>query len=487
MAPCGKTLVRSASFKHDHAPKLHRFPATAGEEALARAQGPPSRGHGARLERDLSQADAKRHGNYPWVGRNRRPVGRGTDIASGGYVSGIGPSPLSLMGMGQFSTITTSNRFGQSFLGDRPKTATRSYTIEQRRLPRSSVLAKTSSPPKRHHYTEWDIHNLRNEGNLLALRSKVDHTPPPGHYDIMAADKYLGSRPAARFGPADRRDGMRCTTGRTCSELPAWLDRPKPRLRASRQPGPLFHRGERHGQRPRSAMESHTMSFLHASAEAERPTLKTFLRKVQRAIDAEDGEGRGGTSFRRHHQHPPPPKVRRHMWRQTSMAEYCADTFAIVYDSSTRQNVTVCTSKSKSSASRPSPSASMLSTQASIYCAEEEIARSSLPRGALRARSMSPHVYTNGSVEIVSSSETQPEDEEIKRIMSHAAPFLESKGSGVGVPDQGVDRFSAANIELSNMTPAHKHLSLAHIRGIEKVVSAQYKRELRPVATIQSD
>lgn len=230
-------------------------------------------------------------------------------------------------------------------------------------------------------------------------------------------------------------------------------------------------------------MDSQSMSFLNHSAEAERPTLKTFLRKVQHAIDAEDGEGRGGASFRRHHQLPPSQKVQRHMWRQTSMAEYCADTFAIVYDSNTRQNVTVCSSKRSADDSRPSPSASILSTQSSIYGADEDSAKFPLPR-ALRGRSISPHVHSDGSVEMVGCSQFECEDEEIKRIMSHAAPFLESKGGGEGVT------CSATNIEISNVTAvtaAHKHLSLTHIRGIEEVLSAEYQREIRPVATSQSD
>ena len=423
----GPNLVRSAkksSFTHDHAPKLHKH-RQQGDEA---PQIPKSRTTTQR-ERDSFHAEAKRHGNYPWVGRNRQPLGHSTDIASGGHLAGIGPSHLHLMGCGSFTTLTLKDRFGSSFFADkRPSKAVRPYHVEQPKPPRSAALAQKPSQPRRRHFTDWQLHNLRGL-DLMSLRNK-DEFPPPGQYGV--ADPYFGRRPAASFGPANRAGGIKLTTGRTCSQPPASQDLPKPRLKASRPTGPLYRRGQRLVQRPQSAIGpcsisqvasmSRTMSMV--SSNPDRLTLKTFLRKVQQAVDAEAGGGRGGASFRSYHPVATTPvRVPSNMWRQTSMAEYCRDRYEIVYDRDRQENVTVRRRRSRAArpssapfdSSAPMPSFSFNAGERGID-SEGRSSFLALPPGIAHAQRSDDESGDDAMILHASL----PEDEEVERIMQQA-------------------------------------------------------------------
>ena len=79
-------------------------------DSPGQARSPDIASHRAR-----SVMEGKRHGNYPWVGKAREPLGHATEMGvSGGAVimDGIGPSSLNLAGIGGIETIPLVDRWG---------------------------------------------------------------------------------------------------------------------------------------------------------------------------------------------------------------------------------------------------------------------------------------------------------------------------------------------------------------------------------------
>lgn len=305
-------------------------------------------------QRDAWRQTGKRHGNYPWVGGARRALGYGPNIAGGSsMISGIGPSPLHLEGMGGLDFGASRwTRKGDRLLAAGckfcPKTApNRARSRAQNRLGSPEAPA-TSAEPARLSYTRYELHEFGTEGDgLLALRPKNYHhvVPGPGQYAVHSHVGQAGS--GASFAPARRADSQHCTLGRSC-DLHAT---PQARMRLldgdfsrRRQPGPLFDAdlARRSRRRPHSAMEAQSRLSIGAlsipnshAAPAARPTLKHFLRRFQDSIDPRFRSGGPHTA-------PARRRVTRNLWRQTSMADYTSQRMAIVWDKEKRRNVTIC-------------------------------------------------------------------------------------------------------------------------------------------------
>ena len=245
------------------------------------------------------------------------------------FIHGIGPSDLHLKGMaGLEYDIPTQTRSGSRLLsagpseperkrmllytraGTPPSTPTSGFRRKQMRIvstenqaltKRLQALTKNLNPPERPFYTRFMVHEF-SDATFMAMRSKHADTefPGPGCYSIGFNHPHE-TLPASvhGFAPAKRADGKRCRTGRSCDIYADPPCKTKHTLRLTRQHGPLFDKSSnRRNRRPSSAIEirsgsslgfsfaSHRSSSSNTQSESGRPTLRSYLLKVQGDLDA---------------------------------------------------------------------------------------------------------------------------------------------------------------------------------------------------------
>lgn len=355
MGAWGKEQAARKCFKHAHAPNRLKRPPRPGEKQTVAV---PARSPDAASRRERSVREGKFHGNYPFVGQARTPLGRTTEmgVGSGVIIDGIGPSNLNIAGIGGIETIPLVDRCGGAlFVTTRTDKPKRVYDINQVTRPRSSELAKFAKVPERQAYTRFCIHNF-SATDLIAMRETRPSLLGPGQYTVAPLQVGFGGR----FAPQMATDGKRCKLGRS-SDMDALPPRPRQeKLHITREHGPYFCKAtaRRARRRPQTAHEVHSKASGEGSwiasaslpvqsprAADGRPILKTFLHRFHNAKYASEGHGgRGGPSFRMYHTVPvdrTQRKVIRNMWQHTSMADYTHQRLKIVWDREKRQNVTI--------------------------------------------------------------------------------------------------------------------------------------------------
>ena len=337
MGACGKELVSSKCFKHSHC--------TSAPRRRTRSKMLDEKYSGQRVLEG-------QHGNYPWVGCSRYPLGK---ILTVGYfggegsgltlIDGIGPCPLNMEGIiGGYQThgthglpVTHVDRWGSPLFVAIPlaRPKSRVYETNQRFQPRSIARAKLPNGSNATEqaevpaYLRFCINNF-GQTEMMSLADRTINTRPgPGAYEItdLSCYRFKDSK-GTTFAPIDNSEGKRSKLGRSC-DMHCAPPRPHEKLVITREHGPLFckkcarlaRRATMESSPEQNLLHHRTCSscnscaytrpssspFLPSSANTltseGRPTLKTFLQEAlsRSLMSAGSGDGRGGPSFRFHH------------------------------------------------------------------------------------------------------------------------------------------------------------------------------------------